>query len=106
MLTVFYLAHLIYNSVFNNYLSIVGTIQYGNQAADNAATVAENIGGNWIMVLLFLVPLLVVVLLSRKICDYRRNHIAETVVLVLGIVALHFITVLALVLQNDGLYNP
>ncbi len=106
VLTVFYLAHLIYNSVFNNYLSIVGTIQYGNQAADNAATVAENIGGNWIMVLLFLVPLLVVVLLSRKICDYRRNHIAETVVLVLGIVALHFITVLALVLQNDGLYNP
>ena len=42
VLTVFYLAHLIYNSVFNNYLSIVGTIQYGNQAADNAATVAEN----------------------------------------------------------------
>lgn len=106
VLTIFYLAHFIYNSVFNNYLSIVGTIQYGNQAADNAATVAENIGDNWLMVLLFLVPLLVVVLLSRKICDYRRNHIAETVVLVLGIVALHFITVLALVLQNDGLYNP
>ena len=106
VLTVFYLAHLIYNSVFNNYLSIVGTIQYGNQAADNAATVAENIGGNWLMVLLFLVPLFVVVLLSRKICDYRRNHIAETVVLIMGIVALHFITVLALVLQNDGLYNP
>lgn len=106
VLTVFFLAHLIYNSVFNNYLSIVGTIQYGNQAADNAATVAENIGSNWLMVLLFLIPLLVVVFLSRKICDYRRNHVAETVVLIFGVVALHFITVLALVLQNDGLYNP
>lgn len=39
---ILFVAQYIYHSVFNNYLSVMGTIRFGNQAADNADTVISN----------------------------------------------------------------
>ena len=54
--TAYFLACFLYHSVFKNHLSLMGTVKYANQAADNSDTVWQNVLRHPVMVLLILLP--------------------------------------------------
>ncbi|MGN0395043.1 MAG: hypothetical protein ACI4EF_06745, partial [Coprococcus sp.] len=70
-IAILFIAQLIYHEVFNNYLSVAGTLKYGNQAADNYATVIENIKENIWLFMIMLLPVIFISFFSRKLVDFK-----------------------------------
>jgi lipoteichoic acid synthase len=102
-----YICQLIYHEVFNNYFSIAGTIEYGNQAADNAETVLRNIRENIWLVLLLLIPVIlsVVVLLTRTF-DFKRRSWYVNLALAAVTVIIYASCIWTMKLSGDQLYSP
>ena len=69
-----FIAQYVYHSVFNNYLSVIGTIKFGNQAVDNADTVISNIKAQIVDVILLAVPVLIMIVCIWTFMAFDRRR--------------------------------
>lgn len=70
---VLFVAQNVYHSVFNNYLSVMGTIQFGNQAADNADTVLANVREQAFDTALLAVPMVAAIVCIWAFMSFERR---------------------------------
>lgn len=71
---ILFIAQYVYHSVFNNYLSLVGTLRFGNQAADNADTVMSNIKSELFDVIMLAVPILISIICIWVFLAFERRR--------------------------------
>lgn len=102
---ILFLAQLIYHEVFNNYLSVAGTIKYGNQAADNYATVIENIKENIWLFIIMLLPILFIIIFSRKIVDYKPRKWWMNICLTAFVVVIYIFNIMIMKTDKNTLYS-
>ena len=60
--------------MFNNYLSVMGTIRFGNQAADNADTVISNMKAQISDIILMVIPVIIAIILIWTIMAFDRRR--------------------------------
>lgn len=103
---IFFLAQTIYHMVFNNYLSLVGTLKFGNQAADNAATVVENIKAAPVSVILMVVPMIVGIVLIWTVIPFEKRKAVQNVLLGVAGAVVYIATVVVLFFTSKDVYSP
>ena len=106
VLSMYYLVQFIYHEVFNNYFSLMGTIKYGNQAADNFATVLRNIKENILIVIFILLPIVIVSVFIRKAFDFKRRKWWISLIMLPVVCFMYFMTIQVMRSSDNSLYNP
>lgn len=102
---ILFIAQLIYHEVFNNYLSVAGTIKYGNQAADNYKTVIENIKENVWLFIIMLLPVLFVIIFSRKMVDFKPRKWWLNICLAVFVVIIYISNIMIMKTDKNTLYS-
>lgn len=103
---VYFTAQYIYHSVFNNYMSLAGTLRFGNQAADNADTVMENVKGDVLHMLLLVIPMLLAVLCIWVFMPFARRCWWSNLSFVGGSVIVYAAVIMVLWAVDDDIYSP
>lgn len=103
---ILFVAQYIYHSVFNNYLSVMGTIRFGNQAADNADTVISNMKAQISDIILMVIPVIIAIILIWTIMAFDRRR-WWTNLIGTGIVAVVYIaTIMVMWAVDSDVYSP
>lgn len=105
VLSVYFAIQFIYHEVFNNYLSLAGTIKYGNQAVDNFATVLRNVKENIFIILLLVLPVIIVCVFIRKAFDFKRRKWWISLIMLASVCYMYFMTIIVLKSNDRSLYN-
>ncbi len=90
MISVIFMIQFLYHAVFQNFCAFFGLLKYTNQAADNFDVVLLNMKQHWVMMLLWVLPILLVSVFSHKLLNYRRRSWKYSLIL-LGSVLLLYI---------------
>ena len=90
MISVIFMIQFLYHAVFQNFCAFFGLLKYTNQAADNFDVVLLNMRQHWVMMLLWVLPILLVSVFSHKLLNYRRRSWKYSLIL-LGSVLLLYI---------------
>ena len=85
IVTIYYIAQIIYSGVFHTYLSLIGTIGVAGQALDFIDIIWDEIQTNWWVLLLMLLPFVLYLSIIRKKLSYKRQFLS---VYLLGIVVM------------------
>ncbi len=104
LIYLYFIAQLIYNYVFNSYLSISGVGEMTNQAVDFRVVVFHAIIAKLPVVLLWLIPLLFYIIIGRKILSDERHKLTVYLFQLLYVVIFGFYIYLFL-FANDSGYN-
>ncbi|MBO5260638.1 MAG: LTA synthase family protein [Coprococcus sp.] len=99
-------AQYIYHSVFNNYLSIAGTIKFGNQAADNAATVMSNVKENMFDIVLLVLPVVVGIVFIWAFMAFDRRKWWANLIAFAGVLLVYGTTLFVLWAVSSDVYSP
>ena len=75
VITVYYIAQLIYSGVFNTYLSISGTFHVATQALDFTDVIANELRREWWKLLIMLFPVVWLSVLGRKWLDFSKKSL-------------------------------
>lgn len=75
VITVYYIAQLIYSGVFNTYLSISGTFHVVTQALDFTDVIANELRREWWKLLIMLFPVVWLSVLGRKWLDFSKKSL-------------------------------
>ena len=103
---ILFVAQYIYHSVFNNYLSVMGTIRFGNQAADNADTVISNMKAQISDIILMVIPVIIAIILIWTIMAFDRRRWWANLIGI-GIVAVVYIaTIMVMWAVDSDVYSP
>lgn len=102
---ILFIAQLIYHEVFNNYLSVAGTIKYGNQAADNYETVIQNVKENLWLFIMMLLPVLFIIIFSRRIVDYKPRKWWMNIGLAVVVVIIYSFNIMMMKTDKNTLYS-
>ena len=103
---ILFVAQYIYHSVFNNYLSVMGTIRFGNQAADNADTVISNMKAQISDIILMVIPVIIAIILIWTIMAFDRRRWWANLIGT-GIVAVVYIaTIMVMWAVDSDVYSP
>ncbi len=103
---VLFVAQYVYHSVFNNYLSVMGTIRFGNQAADNADTVLSNMKTDISDIVLLVIPVVIAIVLIWTLMSFERRRWWVNLICV-GVVAVMYIaTVMVMWAVDLDVYSP
>lgn len=102
---VLFIAQMIYHEVFNNYLSVAGTIKYGNQAADNYKTVLANIIENIWLFIIMLIPVIFIIIFSRKLVDYKPRKWWLNLCLTIAVIIIYISNIMLMKVDENTLYS-
>lgn len=103
---ILFVAQYVYHSVFNNYLSVMGTIRFGNQAADNADTVISNMKADISDIVLLAIPVIIAIVLIWTIMEFDRRRWWVNLISA-GVVAVIYIaTIMVMWAVDSGVYSP
>lgn len=75
VITVYYIAQLIYSGVFNTYLSISGTFHVATQALDFTDVIANELRREWWKLLIMLFPVVWLSVLGRRWMDFSKKSL-------------------------------
>lgn len=103
---VLFVAQYVYHSVFNNYLSIVGTIKFGNQAADNADTVISNMKDQAFDIVMLVVPVIVAVVCIWAFMSFERRRWWINLIGVAGTVLVYVTVLFVMWAVDSDVYSP
>ena len=87
--TAYFLACFLYHSVFQNHLSLVGTVKYADQAADNSDTVWQNVVRHPAMIFLIIVPSGALIFVLWRYLLFNRERLINSFVLLAALVVLY-----------------
>lgn len=90
LISVIFMIQFLYHAVFQNFCAFFGLLKYTNQAADNFDVVLLNMKQHWVMMILWVLPILLVSVFSHKLLNYRRRSWKYSLIL-LGSVLLLYI---------------
>lgn len=102
---VLFVAQNVYHSVFNNYLSVMGTIQFGNQAADNADTVWANIREQTFDTVLLVLPVLVAIICIWTFMSFDRRKWWVNLACTGGTLAVYIAIIMTLWALDADIYS-
>ena len=88
-LMLLFIVQFIYHAVFRNFISLVGTLQYANQAADNRATVLTNIKAHPVLLLLFVIPTILGIFIIWKFLNIKRSPKMISLIQLLAFIVLY-----------------
>lgn len=103
---ILFIAQYIYHSVFNNYLSVAGTIKFGNQAADNADTVWSNVTQHVGSMLLLILPMIAAVLCIWLLLDFDHRRWYVNLACASGYVVAYVLALMTLWAFDFDIYSP
>lgn len=103
---VLFVAQYVYHSVFNNYLSVMGTIRFGNQAADNADTVLSNMKADISDIVLLVIPVVIAIVLIWTLMLFERRRWWVNLIGVGTVAVLYIATVMAMWAVDLDIYSP
>ena len=106
LIGVLFVAQYVYHSVFNNYLSIVGTIKFGNQAADNVDTVISNMKEQAFDIVMLVVPVIVAVVCIWAFMSFERRRWWINLIGVAGTVLVYVIVLFVMWAVDSDVYSP
>jgi hypothetical protein len=106
IVTVYYMAQLVYSGVFSTYLSISGTFTVANQALDFTDVIVSELISEWWKLILLLLPLVGLTLLGRRWLDFKR-HTAYQYIVYVGIAIITCAMIeLGLDRNSEDIYSP
>lgn len=105
LLSIIFIVQFLHYSVFQHYLAFFGMLQYTNQAADNFDTVWLNIKAHPIMMVLFILPIIIVVILSHRILNLQPRKWRQSLLLLGSIILLYAGSILGLKLTDSDTYS-
>jgi hypothetical protein len=106
IVSVYYVAQLVYSGVFSTYLSISGTFTVANQALDFTDVIASELLHEWWRLLLLLCPLIWLLATGRKWMDFEKHTPYQFIVYVgMAIIACAMIEV-GLDRNSGDIYSP
>ena len=103
---VIFIAQYVYHSVFNNYLSVIGTIKFGNQAVDNADTVISNIKAQIVDVILLAVPVLIMIVCIWTFMAFDRRRWWVNLIGAAGTALVYATTLFVMWAVASDVYSP
>ena len=105
LITLLFITQMIYHAVFQNYISLMGTLQYANQAADNRATVWTNIKAHPLLILFFVLPAVLGIFVIWKFLKIRRSPLIISIVQLLAFVVLYPTFILAVHTEKQDAFS-
>lgn len=103
---ILFIAQYVYHSVFNNYMSLVGTIRFGNQAADNAETVISNISRHASDVILLCVPIVAAIVCIWTFMSFDRQVWWINIICAAGAGVVYITTLFVMWAVDSDVYSP
>lgn len=103
---VLFVAQYVYHSVFNNYLSVMGTIRFGNQAADNADTVLSNMKTDISDIVLLVIPVVIAIVLIWTLMSFERRRWWVNLICVGAVAVMYIATVMVMWAVDLDVYSP
>lgn len=103
---VLFVAQYVYHSVFNNYLSVMGTIRFGNQAADNADTVLSNMKTDISDIVLLVIPVVIAIVLIWTLMSFERRRWWVNLICVGAVAVMYIATVMVMWAVDSDVYSP
>lgn len=102
---VLFVAQYVYHSVFNNYLSVMGTIRFGNQAADNADTVISNMKSDISDIVLLVLPVVIAIVLIWTLMSFERRRWWVNLIGIGAVSVLYIATVMVMWAVDSDVYS-
>ncbi len=102
---VLFVAQYVYHSVFNNYLSVMGTIRFGNQAADNADTVISNMKSDISDIVLLVIPVVIAIVLIWTLMSFERRRWWVNLIGIGAVSVLYIATVMVMWAVDSDVYS-
>lgn len=103
---VLFVAQYVYHSVFNNYLSVMGTIRFGNQAADNADTVLSNMKTDISDIVLLVIPVVIAIVLIWTLMSFERRRWWVNLICVGAVAVMYIATIMVMWAVDLDVYSP
>ena len=103
---VLFVAQYVYHSVFNNYLSVMGTIRFGNQAADNADTVLSNMKTDISDIVLLVIPVVIAIVLIWTLMSFERRRWWVNLICVGAVAVMYIATIMVMWAVDSDVYSP
>ena len=103
---VLFVAQYVYHSVFNNYLSVMGTIRFGNQAADNADTVLSNMKTDISDIVLLVIPVVIAIVLIWTLMPFERRRWWVNLICVGAVAVMYIATIMVMWAVDLDVYSP
>lgn len=103
---VLFVAQYVYHSVFNNYLSVMGTIRFGNQAADNADTVLSNMKTDISDIVRLVIPVVIAIVLIWTLMSFERRRWWVNLICVGAVAVMYIATVMVMWAVDLDVYSP
>lgn len=89
IVSVIFMIQFLYHAVFQNFCAFFGLLKYTNQAADNFDVVLLNMRQHWVMMVLWVLPILLVSVFSHKLISYERRRWQYSLILLGAVVVLY-----------------
>ncbi len=105
LITVYFIIQIIYSGVFGTYLSVAGSAGMTGQAFDFVDVIWREIKGEWWVLLVFLLPLILDIVLIRKFIRYERHRGAVYGLQCAGIIVLFTALIVAMNSDKSRTYS-
>lgn len=105
LVTIYFIAQVIYSQVFSTYLSLLGNIGVAGQALDFADVIGHAVQKEWWILLLYIVPMLVWAIWGRNYLDCKRHLLWQYGCLLAASVVLFLVELCFLRSDKDTLYS-
>ena len=89
IISVIFMIQFLYHAVFQNFCAFFGLLKYTNQAADNFDVVLLNMKQHWVMMILWVLPIILVSVFSYKLLNYSRRSWKYSLILLGSVLFLY-----------------
>ncbi len=104
LIATYFVAQVIYSSVFATYLSFFGTMEVATQALDFTDVIWKAVVGEWWVLLILCVPIILYFVFLRRIINFERHELKEYAVLVPVILLTFVINIFLMKNDKDTIY--
>ncbi len=105
IITIYFIAQIIYSGVFSTYLSLFGTMAVATQALDFTDVILKAVAGEWWVLIIMLVPIILLSVFLRKILNFKRHEIKTYVISISLIILVFVVNVFAMKADRSSVYS-
>ena len=105
LITVYFVVQIIYSGVFDTYLSLSGSIKMTTQAFDFTDVIFKEMGNEWWVIILLLLPVILLSVLIRKYLNFNRHKVIPYIILCAASVFSFLIIIIKMDMDNKEIYS-
>lgn len=105
IITIYFIIQVIYSGVFATYFSLFGTMAVATQALDFTDVIWKAVTGEWWVLLIMLVPIILLSVYLRKVLDFERRDLKTYAIAVTLVILVFVLNIFIMKTDKKSVYS-